>query len=107
VEFYRNARRCLAPGGVFVTNVCGNASAKAAHLTKLRNAFDDEFLTLPVRADGNIIVLAFKDCLPELRWEQLESSATELKRRFGLQFPRFVRRIALDLKLRRWQQAFV
>ena len=106
VEFYRDARRCLTPGGVFVTNMCGNASSRIAHLVKLRNAFDDEFLTLPVRPSGNMIVFAFKERRPEVTWEHLETRATELKRRFGLHFPRFVRRIALDVKLRRWQHVF-
>ena len=45
-DFYRNARNCLAPGGVFVTNVCGDDSTCADHLTKLRAAFDNEVLTL-------------------------------------------------------------
>ena len=106
IEFYRNARRCLAPGGVFVTNVCGNASSCLAHLVKIRNAFDDEVLTLQVRPSGNVIVFAFKEQRPEMPWEHLETRAIELKRRFGLQFPRYVRRIALDLKLRRWQPVF-
>jgi spermidine synthase len=106
VEFYRDARRCLTPGGVFVTNICGNASSRIAHLVKLRNAFDDEFLTLPVSPSGNMIVFAFKERRPEITREHLETRATELKRRFGLQFPRFVRRIALDVKLPRWQHVF-
>jgi spermidine synthase len=106
VEFYRNARRCLAPGGVFVTNVCGDPGSRVAHLVKLRNAFEDEFLTLPVRPSGNIIVFAFKEHRPQVPWARLEARAVELKRRFGLQFPRFVRRIALDMKKRRWQHAF-
>ena len=37
---------------------------------------------------------------PELDWEQLETAATELKRKLGLDFPRYVRRIALNWKLR-------
>ena len=105
VEFYSNARRCLAPGGVFVTNMCGNAGSRLGHLVKLRNAFDDEFLTLPVRPSGNIIVFAFKERRPEVSWEHLETRATELKRRFGLHFPRYVQRLALDVKQRRWQHA--
>ncbi|MEP7246946.1 MAG: spermidine synthase-like protein [Gammaproteobacteria bacterium] len=102
MEFYRNARRCLAPGGVFVANVCGTPRSRAAHLVKLRDAFEDEILTLQVRTDGNLIVFAFKEAQPDLSWRRLEIRATELKRRFGLQFPRYVRRIALDEKLHRW-----
>jgi len=106
VAFYQNARRCLAPGGVFVTNVCGNPSTRAAHIVKLRNAFDDEVLTLPVSSHGNVIVFAFKEHRTQEPWEHLEADAAGLKRRFGLDFPKYLRRIALDLTLRRWQPVF-
>jgi spermidine synthase len=106
VEFYQNARRCLAPGGVFVTNMCGDADACAAHLVKLRNAFDDEFLSLPVGPGGNVIVFAFREPRESVPWKRLEADAATLKRRYGLDFPRYVRRIALDMKLRRWQHLF-
>ena len=96
VEFYENARRSLAPGGVFVINLCGSASTCAAHLQKLRNAFDDEFLTLRVKADGNVIAFAFRDQRPEVSWEQMEAEGAGLTRRFGLDFPGFVRRMAQD-----------
>ncbi len=107
VDFYRNAHRRLAPGGVFVTNVCGSAEARAAHLVKLRNAFDDEFLTLRVRENGNVIAFGFKAPRPKRSWSRLEGDALGLKRRFGLDFPRYVRRMALDSQRRRWQPAFV
>jgi hypothetical protein len=57
--------------------------------------FGDEFMTLQVGKDGNVIVFAFKEGRPEIDWEQLEATALDLKRNFGLDFPRFVRRIAL------------
>src|SRR5205814_1223184 len=60
VEFYRKARRRLSAGGVFVTNLCGDKTSVAAHLSKLREAFDDEVLLLQVRKDGNVIVFGFK-----------------------------------------------
>jgi hypothetical protein len=69
--------------------------------------FGDEIMTLQVRPDGNLIVFAFKERRPEIDWEQLEVAATDLKRKFGLDFPRYVRRIALNWKLRRWQPVFV
>jgi hypothetical protein len=64
-------------------------------------------MTLQVRPDGNLIVFAFKKRPPEIDWEQLAAAAVDLKRTFGLDFPRYVRRIALDWKLRRWQPVFV
>jgi len=106
IEFYRHVHRCLSPGGVFVANVCGDRDSRAAHIVKIRNAFADEFLTLQVRPDGNVIVFAFKERRAEVDWEHLETIAADLKRKFGLDFAKSVRRIALDWKLRRWQHVF-
>jgi hypothetical protein len=78
-----------------------------AHVDKIRNVFGDEFMTLQVGQDGNVIVFAFKERRPASDWEQLEATAVDLKRRFGLDFPKYVRRIALDWKLRRWQYVFI
>ena len=106
VEFYQNIRRSLAPGGVFVTNVCGDEASRAAHLLKLRNAFDDEFLTLPVRPKGSVVAFGFRERCPPGPSEGLEPFAAALGRQYGLDFPKFARRIALDSKLRGWQRAF-
>jgi spermidine synthase len=107
VEFYQQAHRCLFSGGVFVANMCGDLDGCAAHVAKIRAVFGDEFMTLQVRPDGNLIVFAFKARPPEIDWEQLAADAVDLKRKFGLDFPRYVRRIALNWKLRRWQPVFV
>jgi len=105
IAFYQNARRCLTPEGVLVINVCGDPYGRAAHLLRIRQVFGDAYLTLRVRPDGNVIVLAFKERCPEIHAERLAGRASYLKRHFDLDFPRYVRRIALDLKLRRWEPA--
>jgi spermidine synthase len=102
VEFYHNARRCLAAGGVFVINVCGDTPARNAHILKIRDAFEGELLTLRVKPDGNLIVFAFKEPREDLCREQLEDAVIDLKRQFRLDFPRFVRLIEHDGGLRRW-----
>jgi spermidine synthase len=99
VDFYRKARDQLSPGGVFVINLCGDRLSVAAHLTKLRDAFEDELLSLPVQNDSNLIVFGFSERRLELNWERIESAAPELRRRFRLDFPRYARRIARDSKL--------
>jgi spermidine synthase len=106
IDFYQNAHRCLFSGGVFVANMCGDLNRCAAHVGMIRAVFGDEIMTLQVRPDGNLIVYAFKGRRPEIDWEQLEVAATELKRKFGLDFPRYTRRIAINWKLRRWQPVF-
>jgi spermidine synthase len=99
--------RCLSRGGVFVANVCGDLNGCAAHVGKIRTVFGDEIMTLQVRPGGNLIVFAFKERRPQIDWKQLAATAVDLKRKFGLDFPRYVRRIALNCTSRRWQPAFV
>jgi spermidine synthase len=103
IEFYQHVYRSLAHSGVFVSNMCGDLKNCSAHLNKIRDLFEDNFLTLPVAPHGNVIVFAFKGRHPEIDWEKREATGVRLKRRFSLDFPRFVRRLALDWKLRRWQ----
>jgi spermidine synthase len=101
IEFYRNAHNSLCGGGIFVANVCGDKHARASHILKIRNAFDGRCITLRVRPDGNVIVFAFKDADTEaIDWPHLEATAVELKNRLGLDFPRYVRRIAQQLNSR-------
>ncbi len=88
-----------------MVNVCGDRESRAAHLLKIRQVFDTAFLTMRARPDANDIVLAFKDRCPDLQPNQLNLVASQLKRRLGLDFPRLVRRIALDVQLRRWERA--
>jgi spermidine synthase len=107
IEFYQQVRRCLFSGGVFVANMCGDLDSCAAHIGKIRAVFGDEIMTLQVRPDGNVIVFAFKARPTEIDWEQLATTALDLKRKFGLDFPRYVRRIALNWKLRRWRPVFI
>jgi spermidine synthase len=98
IEFYRNAYNCLASGGIFVANVCGDRYSRAAHILKIRAAFDGQCVTLHVRPDGNDIVFAFKGGHVEaMDWRRLEITALALKDRLGLDFPRYVRRIAQQL----------
>jgi spermidine synthase len=99
LEFYRNALRCLAPGGVFVANICGSPDSRNAHLLRIRQVFGERWLTLPVRPDGSIVLFAFKDERPAAPFTDLATIAPDLKREFGLDFPNYVRRMA-----RAWQR---
>ncbi len=97
VTFYRKARRRLARGGVFVSNLCGSHENFRSHLSKISEAFEGHFVTLQVAPPfGNVIVLAFKEPHPPIDWERLETIGQTLKHRFALDFPKFVRRMALD-----------
>jgi len=98
VEFYQNAHRCLSDEGVFVANMCGDPNNCATHIEKIRSVFGNHLMTLQVRPDGNVIVFAFKERKPEIDGEQIVATAFRLKRRLGLNFPRYLRRIALNWK---------
>jgi spermidine synthase len=99
VEFYRRVRGRLSESGVFVINLCGEPCSTASHLDKLRDAFDGQLLSLHVQRDSNVIVFAFKERRPDLQWGRIEAGASDLKRRFRLDFPRYARRIAVDSKI--------
>lgn len=105
LEFYHNAWRCLSEEGVFVANICGETRSCDSHMRKIRAVFGEALLTLKVRQHQNIIVFAFKGPLPTLDWERLERTGAGLKKRFGLNFPRYVRRLESDWTLHRRQRA--
>lgn len=107
MEFYQAARHALSLHGVFVLNACGDPNYAAAHVGKIRAVFGDDFVTLQVRPDGNVIVFAFKEGRPDIDLEQLAATAADLKRRLGLDFPRYVRRIAPDWQLHRLRHVFI
>jgi spermidine synthase len=100
VEFYRKARRGLSANGIFVANICGDKDTAAAQLAKLREAFEDELLSLKVQTDGSIIVFGFKERRSDVNWERIEADAADLKQRFHLDFPRYARCMAVDSNLR-------
>ncbi len=83
--------------------MCGDLSNCTAHLSKIRDVFDGNFVTLQVAPHGNAIVFAFKERRREIDWEKLESTGTNLKRRFEPGFVEIKAGMALDWKLRRWQ----
>jgi spermidine synthase len=93
-EFYTAARRRLAFGGVFVMNICGNAYTRAAHVARIRGVFGDCVITLRIRGHENLIVVAFRKRIGEQTLAALESKARMLQRHFGLNFPRYARKLA-------------
>ena len=103
-DFYMNAHRCLKSGGVFVINLCGDPHRRVAHLFRLRQVFGDDISTLQVTRNGNLIALAFKGRRPKIPADRLHANAEDLKRRFGLNFPRFARLITLEEQHRRLRQ---
>ena len=89
-EFYADCRARLAPGGVLVVNLWGGDRQFNDVLKRIEGAFPDGTLCLPARKLGNVIAFGFRDAPGPLRWEGLQSRATELEARYGMEFLQFV-----------------
>ena len=81
-----------AAGGVFVSNLCVDIYDNAGQIRRICRVFGSACVILQVKQDGNVIVLAFKAPRPSIHWPRLEAAALALKKQFGLDFPRYVRR---------------
>jgi len=92
-QFYVNARRRLTPNGVLVINIHGDACERADQFARIRGVFGKRVIALPVREDGNLIALAFRTDNAVRNWARRERLAHALEERFGLNFPRFVRKM--------------
>jgi spermidine synthase len=92
-QFYLNARRRLTLGGVLVMNIHGDTHERANQFARVRDAFGKRMIALPVREDGNLIVLAFRTDGAVRNWVGRQRLALELEERFGLNFPRYVRKM--------------
>jgi len=91
--FYDRLRAMLAGNGVLVANLAGSTEEREMHLAMIGHAFDDNYLVLPVREGGNQIIVAFRDRQFEPRWKWIESQAPVLGKRYGLDFPFFVKKL--------------
>jgi spermidine synthase len=98
-DFYANLRRRLTEGGVLVMNICGTLHEVESHVARMRGVFGNQLVTLPVREDGNLIVLGFRQ--EPRTWDgvELDAHARKLEKQFGLAFPRFVRSMVYGVRM--------
>lgn len=92
-DFYRQASESLTAEGVLVMNLSGQESRYPVHIESIRAAFRGAVRLVPVPADGNVLLFAFKR-----RWlakmpDALHERATDLEQDFGLEFPIFLERL--------------
>lgn len=99
-EFFLDARRALAKRGVLVSNLVGGKEERVAQLELIRAAFGDNVVLLPDKEDGNLVVFVFRDPNFEPRWRWMASEAPAMKARYGLDFPRFAKKLERSRKLR-------
>lgn len=99
-DFYHRASQSLAPDGVLVVNLSGQKTRYPLHIQSLHEAFDGAVVLVPVQADDNVLLFAFKR--PPLADfpETLHERATELEEALGLEFRRFLQRLRTGLTLR-------
>jgi spermidine synthase len=92
-DFYAQAAQRLSSRGVLVMNFSGEIARYPAHVRRIRAAFDGGALLVPVAADDNVLLFAFRRRMPWPTTSKYESRAQRLQARLALEFPRFLRRI--------------
>lgn len=98
--FFLDAKDALAKRGVLVSNLVGTKDERVAQLDLIRAAFGDNVVLLPDKEDGNLVAFVFRDPNFEPRWRWMAREAPALAARFGLDFPRFARKLERSRKLR-------
>jgi spermidine synthase len=89
-DFHHRASESLTPDGVLVMNLCGQKTRYPIHVQSLCEAFDGAVVLVPVQADDNVLLFAFKrPSLAEVL-ETLHDRATKLEQALGLEFRRFL-----------------
>ena len=98
-DFYADARAALAGRGVLVANLAGEDRRRRAHLERMHAAFGANVILVPVEADGNHVAFAFRDPAFEPRWRWIESRASAMRKRYGLDFPKMAALLERSHKL--------
>jgi spermidine synthase len=88
--FYAACRQRLTPGGVMVVNLWGGDKLFYTLSKRIEDAFPGGTLCLPAERPGNVVVFGFERAPGPLAWPALESRASELEARHGLEFTKFV-----------------
>jgi spermidine synthase len=92
-DFYSQAARRLSTRGVMVMNFAGRRARYMGHLQRILDAFGGTMLLVPVSADENLLLFAFRRRIALPTMAKYESRAERLQSRFALEFPRYLRRI--------------
>jgi spermidine synthase len=92
-DFYERVSQRLAANGMLVMNFSGETQRYGMHIKRIRAAIDGSALLVPVIAEDNLLLFAFKKRIPLPTTSKYESRAQRLQSRFALEFPRYLRRI--------------
>lgn len=94
-DFYREAREALEEAdGVLVVNLWSTDPRFDVFLQRIERAFDNQVICLPAERKGNVAVFAFQRRPTLLRWDHLKAQARLLEIDTGIEFQKFVGRLA-------------
>ena len=97
-EFFETAFARLSPNGQFIINLAGDKRRFRGLIAEVQDVFDGRVIVVPVRGDGNSVLLAFKDARFKPNWRLLHKQAKALNDKFGLDFPDYARKIEVAAK---------
>jgi spermidine synthase len=93
-DFYSRAAASLTDDGVLVMNLSGREDRSAPHVERVCDAFEGNVLRVPVAADDNQLLFAFRRPVPLSMADSLKARAAALKARLGLDFPLYLRKLS-------------
>ena len=92
--FYADCRRALTGAGVLSTNLWATPGSPQNDIFyEMQQGFGGQILRLPVEKRANLIALALRVPKSRKDLKQLREPARELMTRFGIDFPKQLRRI--------------
>ena len=97
-EFFESAFARLSPQGQFIINLAGDKRRFRGLIAEVQDVFDGRVIVVPVRGDGNSVLLAFKDARFKPNWRLLHRKTKTLKDKFGLDFPDYAKKIEVAAK---------
>jgi spermidine synthase len=93
-DFYTQARDALEPDGVLVVNLWSTDPRFDVFLQRVERAFEGLVICLPAERKGNVAVFGFRRRPSPTRWDQLKAQARLLEIDTGIEFQKFVGRLA-------------
>lgn len=92
--FYGECAAALDRDGVLVLNLWSSDERFDGFLQRVERVFDGRVVCLPAERRGNVAVFAFRRSPEPSRWDDLRTRARQLEAAYGLEFQRFVGRLA-------------
>jgi spermidine synthase len=92
-DFFETAFARLSPKGQFIINLAGDKRRFRGLIGDVTEVFEGRVIVVPVRGDGNSVLLAFKETRFTPNWRKIHLQAKALKETFDLDFPDYAKKI--------------